>query len=99
MCVCLYQKSVCKVTVPKVCTVGLYNTYESRYLYSLGEYICLLLIVYLEISLICNILFTFLSQHFKAKFLCKEYNLIKVYNKYSRYSSLIIIDNIVLQFP
>ena len=34
MCVCLYQKSVCKVTVPKVCTVGLYSTYESRYLYS-----------------------------------------------------------------
>ena len=25
MCVCLYQKSVCKVTVPKVCTVGLYS--------------------------------------------------------------------------
>ena len=52
MCECLYQKSVCKVTVPKVCTVGLYSTYESRYLYSLGEYICLLLIVYLKISLI-----------------------------------------------
>ena len=26
MCACLYQKSVCKVTVPKVCTVGLYST-------------------------------------------------------------------------
>ncbi len=35
----------------------------------------------------------------KAKFSCKEYSLIKVYNKYSCYSSLIIIDNIVLQFP
>ena len=53
MCVCLYQKSVCKVTVPKVCTVGLYSTYESRYLYSIREYICLLLIVYLKISLKC----------------------------------------------
>ena len=42
MCVCQYQKSVCKVTVPKVCTVGIYSKYESRYLYSLGEYICLL---------------------------------------------------------
>ena len=28
MCVCLYQKSVCKVNVPKVCTVGMYSTYE-----------------------------------------------------------------------
>ena len=44
MCVCLYQKSVCKVYT---C-----STYESWYLYSLGEYICLLLIVYLTISLI-----------------------------------------------
>ena len=39
----------------------------------------------------------YLSQHYKAKLSCKEYNLIKDYNKYSRYSSL--IDNIVLQFP
>ena len=54
MCVCLYQKStVCiKFTEQKVCTVGIYSTYESRYLYSLGEYICLLLVVYLKISLI-----------------------------------------------
>ena len=44
MCVCLYQKSVCKVYRTK----GLYSTLESRYLYSLGEYICLLLIVYLK---------------------------------------------------
>ena len=36
------------VKVPKVCTVGIESTYESRYLYSLREYICLLLIVYLE---------------------------------------------------
>ena len=51
MCVC--NKRVCvKFTEPKVCTVGIYSTYESGYLYSLGEYICLLLIVYLKISLI-----------------------------------------------
>ena len=49
MCVCQYQKSVCKFTVPKVCTVGIYSKYESRYLFSLREYICLLLIVYLKI--------------------------------------------------
>ena len=53
MCVCLYQKSVCKDTLPKVCTVGLYSMYESRYLYSLGEFIRLLLIVYLKISFKC----------------------------------------------
>ena len=45
------------------------------------------------------ILFTCLSQHYKAKFSRKEYNLIEVYNKYSRYSSSIIIDNIVLFIP
>ena len=44
-----------------------------------------------------NILFLYLSQ--QSQIFCKEYNLIKVYNKYSRYSNLIIIDNIVLQFP
>ena len=52
MCVCLYQKSLCKDTEPKACNVGIYSTYESRYLNSLEEYICLLLIVYLKISLI-----------------------------------------------
>ena len=51
MCLCLHQKSVCKDTLPKVFPEGLYSTYESRYLYSLGEYICLLLIVYFKISL------------------------------------------------
>ena len=52
-CVCVsVPKEYVKFTVPKVCTVGIYNTYESWYLYSLGEYICLLLIVYLKISLI-----------------------------------------------
>ena len=64
--------------------IGAYSTAEYRYLYSLGEYICLLLIVYLKISLKWNawyILFTYLSQHFKAKFSCKEYNFIKVFNK------------------
>ena len=35
----------------------------------------------------------------KPNFVCKEYNLIKVYYKYSRYLSLIIIDIIVLQLP
>ena len=34
------------------CTVGVYSTDESWYLYSLREYICLLLIFYLKISLI-----------------------------------------------
>jgi len=52
-CVCVCTKRVCvKFTEPKVCTVCLYGTYESRYLYSLGAYICLLLIVYLKISLL-----------------------------------------------
>jgi len=55
--VCLYQKSVCKDTVPKVCTVGLYSTYESRYVYSLGEYICLLLIAYLKISFNMHVIY------------------------------------------
>jgi len=50
MCVC--TKTVCvSNTEPKACTVGVYSTYESRYLYSLGEYICLLLIVSLKIGL------------------------------------------------
>ena len=44
MCVCLYQKSVCKLYR----TEGIYSTYESWYLDSLGEYICLLLIVLLR---------------------------------------------------
>ena len=47
MCVC--TKRVCvRNTEPNACTVGIYSTYESWYLqYSLGEYICLLLIFYL----------------------------------------------------
>ena len=50
-CVCVCTKRVCvKFTEPKVCTVGIYSTYESRYMYSLGEYICLLLIVNLQSS-------------------------------------------------
>ena len=51
MYVCLYQKCV-RNTKPKACTVGIYSTKESQCLYSLGEYIYLLLIVYLKISLI-----------------------------------------------
>jgi len=52
-------------------------------LYSLGEYICLLLIVYLKISLIytCNRLFIHLSQHYNANFHAKNIIFIKVYNK------------------
>ena len=69
ICVCVCTKRVCvKFTVTKVCTVGIYSTYESRYLYSLGEYICLLLIVYLKISLIyntCSKLCIYLSPHYK----------------------------------
>ena len=52
MFVCLYQKVCVKFAESKVCTVGIYSTSESQYLYSLGEYICLLLIAYLKISLI-----------------------------------------------
>ena len=52
-CVCVCTKRVCvNFTEPKACAVGMYSTHESRYLYSQGEYICLLLIVYLKISLI-----------------------------------------------
>jgi len=74
MYLCLYKKSVCKWYR----TEGVY----CRYLYSLGEYICLLLIVYLKISLIYMyyIICTFKSTLY-AKFLCKVYNLIKIYNK------------------
>jgi len=52
MCVCLYQKSVCKVYRTEGVYCGIYSTYESRYLYSLREYICLLLTFYLKITLI-----------------------------------------------
>ena len=42
LCVCVCAKGVCvKFNEPKVCTVGIY-----------GTYICVLLIVYLKISLI-----------------------------------------------
>ena len=65
MCVSIKKECV-KFTEPKVCTVGVFSTYESRYFYSLGEYICLLLIVYLKISLI------YLSQHYKPNFHAKK---------------------------
>ena len=52
MFVCLYQKSVRVYKELNSCTVGVYSTEDSWYLYSLGEYICLLPIVYLKISLI-----------------------------------------------
>ena len=59
-CVCVCTKRVCVSNwEPKMCTVGIYRTYESRYLYSLGEYICLLLIVYLKISLIYHVAYYF----------------------------------------
>ena len=52
MCVCLYQKSVCKFYR----TESVYCRYKQYIrilvLYSLEEYICLLLVVYLKISLI-----------------------------------------------
>ena len=73
----MYQKSVCKVTVPKVCSEGLYSMYESRYLYSLGEYKCLLLIVYLKMSLIYMKYIYILSQHLKPNFHAKKYNIYK----------------------
>ena len=47
------EPKVCSVGIySTVCTVDIYSTYESRYFYSLGEYICLFLVVYLEIRLI-----------------------------------------------
>ena len=71
MCVCVCTKRVCeKFTEPMVCTVGIYSTYKSRYLYSVGEYICLLLIVYLKYT--CNILFIYLSKHYKPNFHAKN---------------------------
>ena len=53
MCVRTKRVRVCDKE-PNSCTLGVYSTEESWYLYSLGEYICLLLIVYLKISLICT---------------------------------------------
>ena len=48
-CVCVCNKRVCvRNTESKACTVGINSTKESQYLYSLGEYTCLLLIVYLN---------------------------------------------------
>ena len=47
LCVCTKRVRVCDKE-PNSCTVGAYSTEESWYLYSLGEYICLLLIVYLK---------------------------------------------------
>ena len=50
---CLYQKRVCvRNTEPKAWTVGIYSTLRISVFYSLREYICLLLIVYLKIRLI-----------------------------------------------
>ena len=57
-CVCVCIKRVCvKFTEPKACTVGyrllqVYIQCIRISVFSLGEYICLLLIVYLKISLI-----------------------------------------------
>jgi len=41
MCVCLYQKSVCKVYRTEGVYCGIYSTYESRYLYSKVYRTCL----------------------------------------------------------
>ena len=59
-------------------------------------------IVYLKVSLKCTWYITYIFKStLKATFSCKEYNLIKIYNKLLviQESSLIIIDDIVLQFP
>ena len=69
-CMCVCTKRVCvKFTEPKACTVGIYSTYESRYLYSLGEYKNKFNIDVKYYLLI------YLSQ--------QEYILIEVYNYYS----------------
>ena len=93
-CVCVSAPKECACVIR--CTVGVYSTEESRYLYSLGEYICLLFT--LKKFSIHLIYFYIFQQTLQAKFSCNEYNLIKVYIKTIRYSSLIIIDDIVLQF-
>ena len=57
-CACVCAKRVyVRNTEPKACTVGyrllqVYIQYIQISVFSLGEYICLLLIVYLKISLI-----------------------------------------------
>jgi len=57
MCVCVSVPKKCAYVIRNrivysVMYTGVYNTEESWYLYSLGEYICLSLIVSLKISLI-----------------------------------------------
>jgi len=80
MCMCICTKRVCVCNKePNRCTVGVYSTEESRYLYSLGEYICLLF-TFKKFSIHLIYFYKFKST-LQAKFSCKEYNLIKVYNK------------------
>ena len=56
-------------------------------MYSLGEYICLLLIVHLKISLIYMwYIIYILKSTLKRQIFMQEYNLIKVYNKLKLYS-------------
>ena len=85
-CVCVCTKRMCvSDNKSKACTVGIYSTYKSRYLYSLGSWRLHLFIVNCLLKNKFNIhavyFFIYLSQHYKAKFSCKEYNLIKVNNK------------------
>ena len=67
VCACTKIEYV-KFTELKACTVGIYSTYESLYLFSLGEYICLLLIVYLKICLIYIVVYyLYICQHYNCQ--------------------------------
>ena len=63
VCVCTKRVCVCDKE-PNSCTVGVYSTEESWYLYSIGEYICLLLVDLLKNKLKMHVIYDYiLSQH------------------------------------
>ena len=69
-------------------------------MFSLGKYNCLLLIVNLKFNIHTrNILFIYLSQHYKQNFHAKDILWLEFKINYSFFQLLIIIDDIVLQFP
>ena len=82
MYVCLYQKSVCK----EYRTEGVYCRYKqytriSVFVQSRRVHLFIVNCLLKNKFNIHVILFKYLSQQYKVKFACKEYNLIKVYNK------------------
>ena len=69
-------------------------------MFSLGKNNCLLLIVNLNFNIhTCNILFIYLSQHYEQNFHAKNIIWLEFTINYSLFQLLIIIDDIVLQFP